>query len=181
MCFVFVSSVVSLGFELLLALMTTFSLCTQQCCGCQFWGALSDDSAVSSLLSSPSSSATRIYASACRHTSSTYNSVQCTVYSVQHTTCVSPDLALSSLVQPFDLHRIWTFCVLCSGLCLGSRCAHFHSLYEETNKCPCNYIRCLLTTPTCFGSLLWPSSGCTVLKSIIKSCVCGESVQDLVL
>ena len=34
-----------------------------------------------------------------------------------------------------------------------------------------NYIRCLLTTPTCFGRLLRPSSGCTLLKSTIKSCV----------
>ena len=42
------------------------------------------------------------------------------------------------------------------------------------------YILCLLITPTCFGRLLWPSSGCTVLESRIKS-LCGESVQDLSL
>ena len=34
-----------------------------------------------------------------------------------------------------------------------------------------NFIRCLLTTPTCFGRLLRPSSGCTVLNSNTKSSV----------
>ena len=50
-------------------------------------------------------------------------------------------------------------------------------LDEETNKCTFNYIRCLLITTTCFGRFLQPSSGCTVLKSTIKS----ESVRDISL
>jgi hypothetical protein len=41
-----------------------------------------------------------------------------------------------------------------------------------------NYIRCLLTTTTCFGRLLRPSSGYTVLRSKIKT-VCGESLHDI--
>ena len=39
---------------------------------------------------------------------------------------------------------------------------HSGKLYEETNKCTSNYMRCLLTTPTCFGHLPRPSSGCVV-------------------
>ena len=39
-----------------------------------------------------------------------------------------------------------------------------------------NYILCLLITPTCFGRLLRPSSGYTVLKSTIKVvCVANQS------
>jgi hypothetical protein len=46
-----------------------------------------------------------------------------------------------------------------------------HFFYEETNKCTYDYIRCLLITPTCFGRLLRPSSGCRVLTSAIKTCM----------
>ena len=41
----------------------------------------------------------------------------------------------------------------------------------KTNTCTCTFIRSLLTTRTCFGRLLWPSSGCTILRSTIQSCV----------
>ena len=52
-------------------------------------------------------------------------------------------------------------------------------LRRKTNKCTSyDYIPCLLITPTSFDRLLRPPSGCTVLKSTIKS-VCGESSHDL--
>jgi hypothetical protein len=45
-----------------------------------------------------------------------------------------------------------------------------YTLYEErTNALVIIYV--VLITHTCFGSLLLPSSGCTVLKRTIKSCV----------
>ena len=53
-------------------------------------------------------------------------------------------------------------------------------MYEKkTTKGICNYIHCLLTTPTCFDRLLQPSSRCTVLKSTIKSCVCVANSSKL--
>ena len=57
-------------------------------------------------------------------------------------------------------------------------CSRFTTVMKKTNECTCNYIRCLLTTPPCFGGFLQLSSGCTVLKSTIKT-LCGESVQNL--
>jgi hypothetical protein len=51
-------------------------------------------------------------------------------------------------------------------------------LMKKTNEGTCNYIRCLFITLACFGRLLRPSSGCTVLKST-KKVACGESVKDL--
>jgi hypothetical protein len=61
--------------------------------------------------------------------------------------------------------------VVCFIPCIKGSC-----MKKPTNAFM-NYIRCLLTTPTCFGRLLRPSS---VLKGTIKS-LCGESVQDLTL
>jgi hypothetical protein len=45
----------------------------------------------------------------------------------------------------------------------------------ETNRWTYDYIRCLLTTPTCFGRLLWPSSRCRILASAIEICAANQS------
>ena len=63
---------------------------------------------------------------------------------------------------------------MCSTPCIKISC-----IKKPTNVLV-NYIRCLLTTPTCFGRLLRPSSGCIILKNKVKV-VCGQSIQDMSL
>ena len=92
----------------------------------------------------------------------------------QNSTNVNPTLVRTMLVsrlnfETFDPHR--------SVKVNGNNSSHFKNSNETcfmkkpTNALR-NFIGCLLTTPTCFGRLLRPSSGCTVLKIKIKSCVC---------
>jgi hypothetical protein len=50
------------------------------------------------------------------------------------------------------------------------------SFMKKATNALMNYIRCLLITPICFGRLLRPSSGCTVLKmSSKKLCMANGS------
>jgi hypothetical protein len=64
-----------------------------------------------------------------------------------------------------------TFFLMCNRIYFSTPFSNKFSSMKKPTNVLMNYIRCLLTTPTCFGRLLRPSSGWTLLKSIIKRCV----------